>query len=242
MSLLCAAIAVALAITATAIAGGGNSIATAPTLPSGQDQVNALNAIDFWRVPLKAGDQLTLRYGGQLNSSWVEVCLFQPAVTDATVGNQPCYAKQTAYGAAGDGVLTISARSAGSWTIAVVPYPGCESGGILDLRCRVGLQYHLTAYVKHPTHVAVTAPNLVRIGTWFTIRGRLSGVRGRVLLELSRDAGAHWTTLAIKATSGTGAFVHRMRVRSSTSLLIRASYPEAPNYVGSAATTAVRVA
>ena len=222
--------------------GGGSSIASAPTIPLGQQQVNAVNAIDFWRVPLKGGDQLTLRYGGQTHEANVEVCVLTPDVSDLTVGNQPCYAHKSVYGFSSPDSLTMSPRTPGTWTIAVVPYPGCENNGILDLRCKTGLQYYLTAFVKHPTKMTLTGPNLARRRVAFIVHGRLTGVRGSVLLESSPDHGAHWSTIAVKRTTSTGAFSQRLRFRSAGTVMIRASYPEAPSYVASSATVSVRVA
>src|SRR5215210_6037171 len=124
-SVACAA-AVAVSV---ALGGGGRTMASAPMIPFGQEQLNTLNGIDFWRVPLREGDRLTLIFGPQQQGRWVEVCLLTPDVSDTTAGNQPCYARLADVS---DNKTTLDARPGGNWTLAVLPYPGCESGGILN--------------------------------------------------------------------------------------------------------------
>jgi hypothetical protein len=122
-------------LTGSAIGAGGRTIATAPTMPFGQQQLNTLSGIDYWRLPLKEGDRLTIDYGPQQKFDWVEVCLQTPDVTDTTFGNQPCYARQANLQ---ESKLTLDVRPGGLWTLAVVPYPGCDSGGIINPRCSSG--------------------------------------------------------------------------------------------------------
>ena len=76
---------VAAASPTAAAARGGRTIAEAPQIALGQQQLNSLNGIDFYRVALRSGDQLTLRYGPQQQFDWAEICLFQPGISDATV-------------------------------------------------------------------------------------------------------------------------------------------------------------
>lgn len=65
-TLLASTAAAAIVVSVTA-AAGGRTIALAPTIPLGQEQLNTLNGIDFWRVPLEEGDRLTLRYDAFLS-------------------------------------------------------------------------------------------------------------------------------------------------------------------------------
>ena len=120
-------------------ASGGRTIADAPQIAFGQQQLNSLNGIDFYRVALRTGDELKVRYGPQQYLHHAEICIFQPGVTDTTVGNQPCYAAKNTFS---DDSFTVSARIPGDWVIAMV-LPGLRDG-ILDLRCTIGLQYVLT--------------------------------------------------------------------------------------------------
>ncbi len=221
-----------------ATGGGGRTIAEAPQVALGQQQLNSVNGIDFYRVALRGGDQLTLQYGPQHQYGWAEVCLFQPGVSDTTVGNQPCYASKRTLS---EDSFTVSARVPGDWVIAMVPYPGCERNGILDLRCTAGMQYFLTAYVKHETTMALHAPNAIRRGSWFSFRGHLGGATGLVVLDRSWDGGSHWFAFALKRVESDGRFSGRLRVRRAGTLRIRASFPEAPLYAASAATVSVRV-
>jgi len=239
-AVVCALAALVLVQAPATLAGGGHSISTAPQIPLGQQQVNSLNGIDFWRLSLRAGDVLTLRFGPQQRYKWVEVCVFQPGVSDTTVGNQPCYAHKTVDG---DDDMELSAREPGLWAVALLPYPGdCESGGILNLRCNSFVSYHLTAYVKHRTQLTLSVPNLVHLGSVFALRGRLSGgARGAVLIEGSWD-GAAWRTVGFARIRIGGAFKLTVRASRRGTLRLRATFPEAPNYAASTALGAVRIA
>jgi hypothetical protein len=227
------------AVSSTAASGGGGTtIAEAPQIALGQEQLNSVNGIDFYRVALRSGDQLTLRYGPQHQYSWAEICIFQPGISDTTVGNQPCYASKHTLS---EDSFTVTARIPGDWVIAMVPYPGCERNGMLDLRCTTGLQYFLTAYVKHETTMTLRAPNATRRGSWLSISGHLGGATGLVVLDRSWDGGRHWSAFALKRVRTNGRFSGRLRVRRTGTLRIRATFPEAPLYVASSATVSVRV-
>jgi hypothetical protein len=225
------------ALASAAFAGGGGTIAAAPTIVFGQQQMNTLNGIDFWRIPLKEGDRLTLRFGPQKSYSWLEVCLLAPDVTDSTVGNQACYAHQSALG---DSKLTLDARPGGNWTLAVLPYPGCESEGVLNLRCNAGVSYYATAFVKHPTRLTLRAPSISRTGGALDLSGTLTGSHGAVLIEQSWNGGT-WHSVAIAHPSSSGTFRVRLKPARKGSLRVRATFPEAPSYVGSSAAVFVRV-
>ena len=111
--------------------------------------------------------------------------------------------------------LTLDARPAGLWTVAVLrPLANCESGGILNVRCSSDVSYHLTAYVKHRTRVTVDAPNIARRNARFVVRGRLEGVRGSVLLEGSWN-GSKWSTVGVVRTSSTGAYQMPLRLKAA---------------------------
>jgi hypothetical protein len=226
-----------LLLTGSAIGGGGRTIATAPTMPVGQQQLNTLDGIDFWRIPLKNGDRLMLDFGPQQRFAWMQICLFKPDVTDATIGNQPCYASQNALQQTR---LTLDARPGGLWTLAVVPYPGCESGGILKLQCPRGVSYQVTAYVKHRTNLTLRGPTIARHGSPVTAAGVLTGSHGSVLLERSWSGG-RWRTIGIAHPAANGSFRVRVTPKRTGSLRVRATYPEAPSYIGSRASLSIRV-
>lgn len=228
----------ALGSVAVAAGGGGRTIADAPQIPLGQQQLNSLNGIDFYRVTLRQGDQLTVRYGPQQSFRWAEICIFQPGVSDTTVGNQPCYAAKNTVT---DDFFTLSARVSGDWVIAMVPYPGCDKNGFLDFRCTTGLQYFLTAFVKHATSITLRAPNAVRHGAWLSLNGHLGGAAGSVVLDQSWDGGSHWSAFALKRVHSGGRFSARLHVRRKGTVRVRASFPEAPLYAPSSVTVSVRV-
>ena len=233
-----AVVALAFGLTA-ALAGGAPTIAAAPSIPLAQEQVHAAVGIDFWRVNLREGDRLTLQYAPQKQGNWIEVCLYGPAVTDANVATERCAAGSQS---SRENFLRLTARPAGTWTIAVRPYPGCSlSGGITSPSCKnAGIEYKLTATVKHQTSTTLRGPNLARVGQAVRFNGVLKGVRGRVLLQASWNGGG-WSTLGIRSVDGAGRFSTSMRLKRKGTLRVRASYPESLKYVGSSAAVAVRV-
>ena len=233
-----AIVALAFGLTA-AFAGGAPTIAAAPLIPLGQEQVHAAVGIDFWRVSLREGDRLTLQYAPQKQNNYVEVCLYSPSVTDENVATQRCSAGSQSLR---ENFLRVTARPAGAWTIAVRPYPGCSlSGGITSPSCKnAGIEYKLTATVKHQTSTTLRGPNLARVGQTIRFNGVLKGVRGRVLLQASWNGGG-WSTLGIRSVDGAGRFSTSLRLKRNGTLRVRASYPEALRYIGSSAAVAVRV-
>jgi hypothetical protein len=234
---VCAVLFVITLCVGSAIGAGGRTIATAPTIQFGQQQLNTLNGIDYWRIPLKEGDRLTVDYGPQQSFNWVEICLQTPNVTDATVGNQPCYARQANVQ---ESKLTMDARPGGLWTLAVMPYPGCDSGGIINPNCGSSVSYTLTVYVKHQTHMTLRGPSITHRGSHITISGRLTGTRGSVLVEQSWNGGG-WATVGIAHPSVSGSFSIRLTPKKKGSLRVRATFPEAPTFIGSGAAVFVRV-
>jgi hypothetical protein len=219
------------------MAAGGRTIASAPPLPLGQQQLNSLDGIDFWKLHLSLGDRTTIRFGPQTNASYVEVCLLPPGVTDTTVGNTTC---QTREAVLQDGSFTFDARPGGDWTVAVLPYPGCESSGILNLRCNSFVSYYLTAFAKHVTHLSLRAPSVARRGSTFYANGQLAGAHGAVVAQQSWNGG-RWAASSLVRASASGAFRIRLRPKRSGLLRTRVTYPDGPLYVGSVATTSTRV-
>lgn len=232
-----AATAVAVGVTA-AFAGGAPTIAAAPLIPLGQEQVHAAVGIDYWRVNVRDSDRVTLQYAPQKPFTWVEVCVYGPTVTDENVPSQRCQAgDQTLQ----EDFLRLTARPAGKWTIAVRPYPSCSTSGVTSPSCKnAGIEYKLTATVKHQTSTTLNGPNLAQVGQTIRFNGALKGVRGRVLLQASWNGGG-WTTLGIRSVDGGGRFATSLRLTRKGTLRVRASYPEAVRYVGSSALVAVRV-
>jgi hypothetical protein len=225
-------------------AAGGRSIASAPTMQLGQEQRNAVNGIEYWRVPLKVGDRLTIRFGAQPGASGgVGVCLHAPGVTDSTIGNQPCSVTQF-NGSSSAASFDVTATRTGAWVMAVhYAYYGtsCVDDGKLDPLCDRTVSYSLTAYVKHQIALSVTAPNLVRLGSKVTLNGRVTGgAKGSVLVEGYVDN--EWKTLSVGKLSRTGRFSLAFKPKVAGTLQVRVSYPEAPLYLGSARELAIRVA
>jgi hypothetical protein len=227
----------ALLLAAAGLAGGGRTIAAAPTIALGEEQVNSVSGIDFWRISVRDNDRMTLRFGP--DSGWAELCLLTPDVTDTTVGNQRCYATKNAYS---DTSMTLDVRPGGLWTIAMLPYSAnCESGGILNLRCTSGVSYHLTAYVKHRTRMSLQAPTIARHGAKFYARGTLTGVHATVVLQQSWNGGGWRAVSLVKPSPTTGTFRVQVKAARTGILRLRAMLPEAPTYLGATAIASVRV-
>jgi hypothetical protein len=214
-----------------------STIEKAPVLTLGQEQRSGVDGIAYWRIPMRRGDELTIRFGSQAFGV-IGICLLVPEVTDRTVGNQPCSVHQR--GVSGMTSFDITAISSGSWVLAVYA-PACEVNGQLDPQCRATVAYALTAYVKHSTSMTVTAPNLVRLGTQVSVRGRVDGgAVGAVLAEVMVDG--QWKTLDIVDLAAKGRFAFEIRPKSIGDLHLRVTYPEAPLYRPASREVTVRVA
>jgi hypothetical protein len=117
---------------------GMKSIAGAPILPIGRPLVSGAQTDkpttgEFWRVPLVAGDRLTINYQ-PVNVGRVSLEILRPTVTDYTLAN----AGSVAYDqASGKSTFSWTATRTGRWLLEV----SCDCSSVLG--------YQLTAYVKH---------------------------------------------------------------------------------------------
>jgi hypothetical protein len=105
---------------------------------------------------------------------------------------------------------------------------------------QLGVSYFATVYVKHPTHMTLRAPSIVHRGSRVTVTGALTGARSSVLVERSWNGGG-WATVGIAHPAADGSFRILLTPKKKGSLRVRATFPEAPSYVGSSASVFVRV-
>src|SRR3954463_9630593 len=77
------AAAVSLALPVAALGNGGDSLSTAPEMPTTVRQFSAKFGPDFWKVFLNVGDLMTIDYSST-DGDKVSFCLLPPTVTGAT--------------------------------------------------------------------------------------------------------------------------------------------------------------
>ena len=217
--LMLALVAVAMGVAAAvALAGGGQSIASAPALPIGQNVVgggtegcpsNGTKVCEFWRIPLGHADHLIFDYSST-NGNGVTLCLLAPTVTDYTISDAGCVANDYTDG---KHEMNFSSPSAGNWTLEVWSQ-NCGNCGPIPLG------YELTAYVKHYTHATLTGPRVVRAKHKVTLRGQIVGLpSGKVVIQSRSKTG--WKTLRLMPVKANGKFVFTTRVGGTGTYRVR---------------------
>jgi hypothetical protein len=228
----------------SAASAGGDSIASAPEVPLGQRQVVSSEHSDVWRVTLKTNDLLVIDYGTIVSDpAKVNICVLGPSVTDYTAPTAPCIVHTETDGKS---ELRMAARTSGRYTIVLADHACDDDQGTTggSVGCKYAVQYELTAYVKHLPHATIAAPNLVRVGSPFVVRGAVSGVSsGKVLVQARRAVkSAPWKTLAIAPLGKNGAFAVKARVAAAGSYQLQVAYPGDDGHLPSVATRQIRVA
>jgi hypothetical protein len=238
-----AALVLLLLLPALARTSGGDSIASAPELPLGQQQFGDVDRFDYWRVTLNAGDLLTANFGltgGDLN---VGLCVIRPDVTDYTKDGARC----VAYRETGSkSQLKFAATTSGRWTLVFgANWYGCLLGSgsqSIDITwdCTRRVAYEVTAAIQRYTQTTLTAPRTVPAGARLTLRGRVAGAgSGRVLLE--RRVTQHWKLIKSARLRRGGLFSFSIQAASRRLLRFRARYPGDANHRPSGATASIRV-
>src|SRR5579862_8586104 len=122
-------------------AGGGQSIAAAPTLPVGVTVGHAevLSSCsgygEFWRIKLSRGDQLRLDYGSKSGQP-VQIALYTPTTTDANIDNaSPLDEASTTY----KDEVVYKATASGRYVVLLHTIYACQKS----------IYYYLTAHVVH---------------------------------------------------------------------------------------------
>jgi hypothetical protein len=132
-------------------AGGGKTIASAPTLrvgvrvgdshklPGCSNSFTTSGYGEIWRIPLRRGDQLRLVYGSK-DSNPVQILLLDPAATDENTTAADVLDQAWTYQ---QDDIAYTATKAGRYSILVRTFYGCQNG----------LAYYLTAQVRHAAKV-----------------------------------------------------------------------------------------
>lgn len=199
---------------------GGQTIASAPELPIGQQIVSGANPVgnnvglEYWKVLLQAGDHLTVDIG-TTNGENVRLCLLAPSVTDYTRGDGPdCLAPLLSVDDKGE--FNFVAPEAGTYPIEIIGY--CCADGVLA--------YEMTAYLRHFTSARLTAPPLVRARGRVTYRGAIAGATSGLVRLRSRSL-KHpaWKTFAVVPIKPNGSFSYTTHVAGTGTYRIQAIYP-----------------
>jgi hypothetical protein len=237
-----AALALLLLLPALARASGGDSIASAPELPLGQQQFGDVDRFDYWRVSMNAGDLLTANFGRTGGDLDVGLCVIRPDVTDYTKDGARC----VAYRETGTkSQLKFAATVAGHWTLVFgANWYGCLLGAgnqsiNVTWDCTRRVAYEVTASVQRYTQTILTAPHTVRVGGRFTLRGRVAGARSGAV-QLERQVARHWRLLKRVSLRSDGSFSLPTRARSRGLLRFRARYPGDASHRPSSATASAR--
>jgi hypothetical protein len=183
----------------TSASNAASTIAAAPDLPIGAlvasgwvepGFADGLDYGEFWRVPMNAGDKLTLdaTETGCDEGAALGFEIFAPSVTDFTVRNANAGASG---GADGHGEFTFVAPSSGPWILFV---NGCDS-----------TSYDVLASMKERTLISIQAPHLGQPHARIVIRGQIaSPSNGRVVLRLLTHQ--RWVLVATTTISLDGRF------------------------------------
>lgn len=210
--------------------GGGNSIATAPQLPIGQNVVDGATCasgggvnggmcpkgIDdgpnvYWKILAQAADHLTIDISST-GESGVLIYILSPSINDYNIGLHPDYLLYE--GANPKKEVTYTFPSAGTYTLLLTGYETTQIG------------YELTAYIRHFTHTTITAPPAVKSRTPVTLRGVVAGASGGNIELQSRSAARPvWKTFALAQIGATGAFSYKTKVAGAGTYRIKAVYP-----------------
>lgn len=190
----------------SAVANGGETIATAPQLPL--DQFTASGYVqkepepiggEYWRVEMPAGALLT--FDGTVTSTCGDnnhhpeayVYVYAPSTTDFT-RRETSGVTDTALNPNGE--LRFTAPYSGDWLLEI---------GIGGASCG-DFAYTFTAKVQKPTYASLMAPSYVRPGKSFFLAGVVAGtMEGSATIQLLATH-RHWKTLASNLSLHDGTF------------------------------------
>ncbi len=105
-------------ITGTKASGevkAGASISKAPALTIGHFEAGGGNLVDFWKIKLAGGDQVSLNVGDPANGAYT-FAFYAPSASDATFGGIPPLSSGTT---PSSGFLTLQAPYTGTFVLAV---------------------------------------------------------------------------------------------------------------------------
>jgi hypothetical protein len=223
---------VALLCAATATAAGGDTIATAPTLPLGKKITGGAACCsegynhrkEFWRVTLQRGDRLKVDFG-TTNGDLAALCVLDPSVTDFTLAKAGCLAigltyhkDQFSFGAPVDGTYILEVLA----------------------NTEEDLAYLMTASIRQRTEAFLTGPATAHARAPITLRGRVERARSGKVVISTYIAGA-WVVLGSTPLRTDGSFRFPTRTVTRGMLRFRAIYTGDGSHAASTAFFAVRV-
>jgi hypothetical protein len=193
-----------------AVARGGHTIAAAPDLVWERSESGGgypVDASEFFRLPMEAGNVAILEYGptapGTTSSVFLE--LYAPEVTDATL---PATEPLGRTSSSTVDQMRINARRAGRW--------------ILRVRTTPGAAYTLQGFLLRRVVATLSGPRQVRAGRRALLRGSLTRApRGTVSIQFRMRR--IWTTVGT-ARLRSGSFAFRARFPRRGMYLVRAVY------------------
>jgi hypothetical protein len=226
-----AAAVAALAVPAGSLAAGGTTIASAPTIAPGATvsantatdstavgddgvgfESGCWDAVEYWKLPLTAGDEVTISVTIGVPTYNLEFGVFPTGTTDKTLGE----AHSVKTGLPTDKVpLTFSAPATG--TYAVAAGPNCYNGAAGPFTFVVSVVHHALA---RPT---VTLPALTHVAPSGTITASVTAGGAPVTnagLTLKLYAGSHLVATAAPK-NGKARFAYRLPAGTKGSVVLR---------------------
>lgn len=157
--------------------------------------------VQYYRVPLEAGDQATFDFQAFVANSYVEVCILNPSVTDYTVADAFCL--PGGYARTDDGTsraqLKWTAGAAGSYLVAV-------SHPALDIDAPWG--YSMNTYVRHRVTpiLHVKGPKNARTGQTIKLRGSITPATSQRVVLTSKSPAHGWQKMGTTKSDSAGRF------------------------------------
>jgi hypothetical protein len=221
----------------TAQADGGANIAAAPTitlaehLSGGAANVDSYAiccsewqhpdspGVQYWRVDLALGDQLTLDYEN-VTGEGTGVCMLAPETTDYTVAETDCSHSD---GTDAKDQMRFTAPTAGSWILSVYVNWCCQRGP---------WAYDFVGSVRRRTTLTLSAPTTARAGNKVLLTGRVApGLAAPVTVQ--RKLAGRWRTFGTATAAADGAFTLKARLARPGGYRLRAVYAGDAQYLPS---------
>jgi hypothetical protein len=225
----------ALVVPAGATAAGGTTIASAPTVTPGAsisansatDQTavgddgvgfesGCWDAVEYWKLPLTAGDAVTISVTIGVPSYNLEIGVFPAGTTDRSLAN----AHSVKTGLPSDKVpLTFTAPATGTYALAAGP--NCYNGQGGPFTFVVSVTHHAVP------KTTVTLPALTQIGSSGTITAKVTaggspvtGAETELKLEGTWGGGAHVLASA-SPKNGSARFAYHLPAAAKGKIVLR---------------------
>jgi hypothetical protein len=229
------ALVAALAVPAGALGAGGTTIASAPTIAPGAtitansatDQTavgddgvgfesGCWDAVEYWKVPLTAGDAVTVSVTIGVPTYNLEIGVFPAGTTDRTLAN----AQSVKTGLPTDKVpLTFTAPATGNYALAAGP--NCYNGEGGPFTFVVSVTHHAVA------KTSVALPALTHIAVSGTITAKVTAGGSPVtssgtMLKLDGAWGGATHVLAVAAPkNGSARFAYHLPAGAKGKIVLR---------------------